>query len=233
MGWKDRSVSIEVATVLMIDDSETQRQLFVRTIQNALAPRVRAVASIGVSQVESVVPWGEVDAVVLDMVLGDGEPQGYDSIVAVRRRCAAPIIVYSGSYEGDDLKRVKLLAKIGGMIGYVEKNQGPDFLIDAIATAIGARRQSQSEQHDLRREVTETRQLVGDASKTQAEMLEEIKLNSSRIGSLEETVDGTPGKLGLASHCERRTKLLNRIAWVVFATAVTTALGAVVTAVAR
>lgn len=209
-------MSIRTAIVLIIDDSEVQRSMCIRAIQNALAPGVSTVASSGVRNVTDLVSWGEVDVVVLDMVLEEGEPQGYDAIMAVRDHCAAPIIVYSGILHGDDLKRIRMLARIGGVIDYVEKRDSMDKLLEAVVTAIGTRRQSQSEQHEVRAEVRNTMAIVEEQSKTQTEMLAELRNHDNRIGTLETTVDGGSDTPGLKSHCQRRTKLINKVAWALF-----------------
>lgn len=202
-------MSIRTATVLIVDDSKLERQHCIRAIQEELAPAVRAIAVPNFKKAEEVLSQEVIEAVVLDLVLQQQDPQGFDAIVRTRELCSAPIIVHSGS----NLPRIRRLAEIGGVIAYVEKQDNRNQLVGEVAKAIGTRRQSQSEQYDVRQQLGEIKTTVEENSKTQREMRDDLKKQNVRIEALEDTVNGNREQIGLKQHCKRRTQLHNRLGW--------------------
>jgi len=119
-----------VRTVLMVDDSEDLRRVFLTYLPMA---GYECVASSSVNEAMGILAICQVDVVILDLIL-PGEHT--DSLLAACVRSGTPVIVFTGL----DVDTAKKHAPSG--LPVLTKPAHPDELLEAIRQAINARTES-------------------------------------------------------------------------------------------
>ncbi|GAB4246214.1 MAG: hypothetical protein Kow00122_03240 [Thermoleophilia bacterium] len=124
---------ITPATILVVDDENTIRNLYRRWLTGAGYETLEAAGGKEALEIFSRDPQG-IDLVVLDMIMPD--ISGFHTFELIRARRADARVLLCSGYRIDRQAGIILEA---GAVGFIQKPFGRETLLEAVGHALGSR----------------------------------------------------------------------------------------------
>ena len=102
----------------------------------ATSTRCVSAEAVSISDAVSLSRHLKVDAVIVDLRIGDGNSEGVDLVSELSKRLPdVPVIVYSDHFSTGYLKSMAS----AGAVGYIMKSAGPDRLMSVVGNVIAGK----------------------------------------------------------------------------------------------